>query len=111
MKDNNQNKKREIKAELYRDNFQNSKVYNIPKCQLLIADIPYNVGNNAFGAIPSWYIDGDQEKTEKAKKLASNSLILISILTWLNLCTLFQNVSERTQRKRASTLHDYVLLI
>ena len=46
--DSNQNKRRALKAELYRDNFQNSKVYNIPKAQLIVADIPYNVGNNAF---------------------------------------------------------------
>jgi len=26
---------------------------------LLIADIPYNVGINAYGSNPSWYIDGD----------------------------------------------------
>ncbi len=36
--DNNQNKRRALKAELYRDNFQNSKVYNIPRAQLIIAD-------------------------------------------------------------------------
>ena len=62
--DNNQNKKREIKAELYRDNFQNSKAYNIPKCQLLIADIPYNLSNNAYASNPAWYVDGDNKKGE-----------------------------------------------
>ena len=39
--DNNQNKRRALKAELYRDNFQNSKVYNIPRAQLIIADMKY----------------------------------------------------------------------
>lgn len=34
-----------IKTELYNDNFQNFKRYNIPKAQLVIADIPYNIGN------------------------------------------------------------------
>jgi site-specific DNA-methyltransferase (adenine-specific) len=44
---------------LYNDHFQNYKRYNIPKAQLVIADIPYNVGKNAYGSNPSWYIDGD----------------------------------------------------
>ena len=30
-----------MKCELYHDNFQNFKRYNIPKAQLVIADIPY----------------------------------------------------------------------
>ena len=34
---------KKIKCELYNDNFQNFKRYNIPKAQLVIADIPYNV--------------------------------------------------------------------
>ena len=31
----------DTKIELYHDNFQNFKRYNIPKAQLVIADIPY----------------------------------------------------------------------
>ena len=45
---------------LYHDHFQNYKVYQIPKAQLIIADIPYNIGKNAYGSNPSWYIDGDR---------------------------------------------------
>lgn len=44
---------------LYNDHFQNFKGYRIPPAQLVIADIPYNVGNNAYGSNPQWYIDGD----------------------------------------------------
>jgi len=47
---------------LFRDHFQNYKQYNIPKAQLVIADIPYNVGTDAYGSSPSWYIDGDNKK-------------------------------------------------
>ena len=57
-------RKRDIKAELYRDNFQNSKVYNIPRAQLIIADIPYNIGKNAYGSNPSWYVGGDNKNGE-----------------------------------------------
>ena len=60
-----------IKAELYRDNFQNSKSYNIPRAQLIIADIPYNIGKNAYGSNPSWYIDGDNKNGES--KLANSN--------------------------------------
>ena len=42
-----ENYTRKIKTELYNDHFQNFKRYNIPKAQLVIADIPYNLGNNA----------------------------------------------------------------
>lgn len=49
---------------LYNDHFQNYKVYGIPKAQLIIADIPYNVGNNAYGSNPSWYEGGDNKNGE-----------------------------------------------
>lgn len=40
---------------LINDHFQNYKQYNIPKAQLIIADIPYNLGNNAYASNPVWY--------------------------------------------------------
>jgi site-specific DNA-methyltransferase (adenine-specific) len=49
---------------LYNDHFQNYKVYQIPKAQLIIADIPYNIGKNAYGSNPSWYIGGDNKNGE-----------------------------------------------
>ncbi len=52
---------------LIHDHFQNFKRYNIPKAQLIIADIPYNIGVNAYGSNPSWYIDGDNKKGESEK--------------------------------------------
>lgn len=60
-------KKTVMKAELYRDHFQNFKSYQIPKAQLIIADIPYNLGNNAYASNPSWYVDGDNSKGESEK--------------------------------------------
>jgi len=47
--------------EVINDHFQNYKRYNIPKAQLVIADIPYNVGNNAYGSNPMWYNGGQIE--------------------------------------------------
>ena len=49
---------------LINDSFQNRKQYNIPKAQLVIADIPYNVGSNAYGSNPQWYVDGDIKNGE-----------------------------------------------
>lgn len=49
---------------IYRDHFQNYKPYNVPKAQLIIADIPYNLGNNAYASNPSWYKDGDNSNGE-----------------------------------------------
>lgn len=52
------------RIKLFNDHFQNYKVYGIPKAQLIIADIPYNIGKNAYGSNPSWYIDGDNANGE-----------------------------------------------
>jgi site-specific DNA-methyltransferase (adenine-specific) len=49
---------------IYRDHFQNYKRYTIPKAQLIIADIPYNLGNNAYASNPAWYKDGDNTNGE-----------------------------------------------
>lgn len=56
-----------IKTELYNDHFQNYKVYGIPKAQLVIADIPYNLGKNAYASSTEWYIGGDNKNGESAK--------------------------------------------
>lgn len=49
---------------LYNDHFQNYRRYNIPKAQLIIADIPYNIGKDAYGSNPMWYHGGDRENGE-----------------------------------------------
>ncbi|EAI0317946.1 site-specific DNA-methyltransferase, partial [Campylobacter jejuni] len=56
-----------MKPNLYNDHFQNFKRYNIPKAQLVIADIPYNLGNNAYASSPEWYINGDNKNGESKK--------------------------------------------
>jgi site-specific DNA-methyltransferase (adenine-specific) len=52
---------------LINDHFQNYKQYNIPKAQLVIADIPYNIGINAYASSPAWYVDGDNTNGESDK--------------------------------------------
>lgn len=53
--------------EMFNDHFQNYKRYQIPKAQLVIADIPYNIGRNAYGSNPSWYVGGDRANGESEK--------------------------------------------
>ena len=52
------------RIELYNDHFQNFKVYQIPKAQLIIADVPYNLGKNAYASNPVWYKDGNNKNGE-----------------------------------------------
>lgn len=59
-----ENTVKKIKTELYHDHFQNYKRYNIPKAQLVIADIPYNLGVNAYASNNQWYVDGDMKNGE-----------------------------------------------
>ena len=56
-----------MKCELFNDHFQNYKRYHIPKAQLAIADIPYNLGNNAYASSPEWYVNGDNKNGESDK--------------------------------------------
>lgn len=78
----------ELKMELYHDNFQNFKRYNIPKAQLVIADIPYNIGANAYGSNPEWYIGGDNKNGEskKAKKAFFNGDGAFNIAEYMHFC-------------------------
>lgn len=63
--------KKKVTQVVYRDHFENGKRYNIPHAQLIIADIPYNLGTNAYASNPQWYIDGDNKNGES--KLANTS--------------------------------------
>ena len=56
-----------IKTELYNDHFQNYKRYNIPRAQLVIADIPYNLGKNAYGSSTEWYVGRENKNGESDK--------------------------------------------
>ena len=78
-----------IKTELYNDNFQNYKRYGIPKAQLVIADIPYNLGVNAYASSTEWYIDGDNKKGEskKAGKAFFNTDHNFNIAEYMHFCS------------------------
>lgn len=79
----------QTKCELYHDNFQNYKRYNIPKAQLVIADIPYNIGNDFYGSNPMWYNKGDNANGESklAGKSAFNSDYTFNIAEYFHFCS------------------------
>lgn len=52
---------------IFNDSFQNYKSYSIPKAQLIIADVPYNLGNKAYASNPTWYEGGDNKNGESDK--------------------------------------------
>lgn len=78
-----------LKCELYNDNFQNFKRYNIPKAQLIIADIPYNLGINAYASSNEWYINGDNKngESEKAGKAFFNTDLNFNIAEYFHFCS------------------------
>lgn len=99
-----------IKIELYNDHFQNYKTYAIPKAQLVIADIPYNLGVNAYASNPEWYIDGDNKKGEsnKAGKTFFDTDNDFRIAEFMHFCS--KMLIKEPKEKRKSTSDDCVLL-
>ena len=83
------NIKRKLKCEIYRDSMQNYKKYAIPPAQLIIADVPYNVGTNFYGSNPSWYIGGDNKNGESklAGKSAFNSDFNFNLYEYFHFCS------------------------
>ena len=80
---------KKIKCEIYRDSMQNYKKYAIPPAQLIIADVPYNVGTNFYGSNPSWYIGGDNKNGESklAGKSAFNSDFNFNLYEYFHFCS------------------------
>ena len=76
-------------VELYHDNFQNYKRYNIPKAQLVIADIPYNIGVDAYASNPMWYEGGENKNGESkhAKANFFNSDGKFKIAEYMHFCS------------------------
>lgn len=95
-----------VKCELYNDNFQNYKRYNIPrKAQLVIADIPYNIGANAYGSSPEWYIGGDRRNGEskKAGKTFFQTDVNFNIAEYFHFCNRLL-IKEPKERGKAPAM-------
>lgn len=68
---------------------QNYKKYAIPRAQLVIADVPYNVGCNFYGSNPMWYTGGDNKNGESklAGKAAFNSDFNFNLYEYFHFCS------------------------
>lgn len=80
---------KKLKCEIYRDSMQNYKKYGVRPAQLIIADVPYNVGTNFYGSNPSWYIGGDNKNGESklAGKSAFNSDFNFNLYEYFHFCS------------------------
>jgi site-specific DNA-methyltransferase (adenine-specific) len=78
-----------IKCDVFNDSFQNFKRYGIQKAQLIIADVPYNVGNNFYGSNPMWYVGGDNKNGESklAGKAAFASDYNFNLYEYFHFCS------------------------
>ena len=78
-----------LKCEIYRDSMQNYKGYAIPPAQLIIADVPYNIGSDFYGSNPMWYNGGDSKNGESkfAKKAAFNSDFNFNLYEYFHFCS------------------------
>ena len=85
---------------------QNYKKYAIPPAQLIIADVPYNVGNNFYGSNPMWYNGGDNKNGESklAGKAAFNSDFNFNLYEYFHFCSkmLKRDDTKPIQRGRSS---------
>ena len=97
---------KKTKCEIYRDSMQNYKKYAIPPAQLIIADVPYNVGNNFYGSNPMWYKGGDSKNGESkfAGKAAFNSDFNFNLYEYFHFCSkmLKKEDAKPVQRGRSS---------
>lgn len=104
-----------MKCEIYNDSMQNWKKYPIQKAQLIIADVPYNVGNNFYGSNPMWYNGGDNSNGESklAGKAAFYSDYNFNLYEYFHFCSqLMRKEPKRGGRKRTvitGTMHDSFL--
>ena len=101
-----QKRQRKLKCELYNDNYQNWRKYPIKKAQLIISDLPYNVGNNFFASRVDWYLDNDSKngESEKANKPAFYSDYAFNIAEFFSFCAhlLRKEPTGKVERGRSS---------
>ena len=74
----------------------------IPKAQLIIADVPYNVGNNFYGSNPMWYNGGDNANGESkhAGKAAFNSDFNFNLYEYFHFCSRMMRKEDTSKGHR-----------
>lgn len=91
-----------LKCEIYRDSMQNYKKYAVPPAQLIIADVPYNVGNNFYGSNPMWYNGGENKNGESklAGKAAFNSDFNFNLYEYFHFCSKMLKKEDKSKGHR-----------
>ncbi len=106
-------KSKKLKVELYNDHFENAKRYGIQHAQLIIADIPYNLGSNAYASNPQWYIDGDNKNGES--NLAGKSFFDtdndFKINNFFDFCTRYLNKEPKKAGERGKSSNAPAMII
>ena len=94
--------KKKLKCELYNDSMQGWKCYPIQKAQLIIADVPYNVGKNFYGSNPMWYNGGDNKNGESklAGKAAFASDFNFNLYEYFHFCSRLMKKEPKKAGKR-----------
>ena len=105
--------KRNINIKLINDHFENAKRYGIPHAQLIIADIPYNLGNKAYASNPQWYVDGDNKNGES--KLAGTSFFdtdnEFKINNFFDFCTRYLNKEPKKGGERGRSSNAPAMIV
>lgn len=104
---------KKIKCEIYRDSMQNYKGYAIPPAQLIIADVPYNIGNNFYGSNPMWYVGGDNSNGESklAKKAAFNSDFNFNLYEYFHFCSKMLKKEDKKPIKRGRSSESPCMIV
>ncbi|MGN0605816.1 MAG: DNA-methyltransferase [Oscillospiraceae bacterium] len=104
---------KKIKCEIYRDSMQNYKRYGIPHAQLIIADVPYNVGKNFYGSNPVWYNKGDNANGESklAGKAAFNSDFNFNLYEYFHFCSKMMKKDDKKPIPRGRSSNSPCMIV
>lgn len=93
---------KKIRCEIIRDSMQNYKKYAIPPAQLIIADVPFNVGTDFYGSNPMWYNGGDNKNGESklAGKVAFNSDLNFNLYEYFHFCSRMMRKEDTKKHPR-----------
>lgn len=104
---------KKTKCEIYRDSMQNYKKYAIPPAQLIIADVPYNVGTNFYGSNPMWYKGGENKNGESklAGKSAFNSDFNFNLYEYFHFCHKMMRKEDTSKQARGRSSNSPCMIV
>lgn len=104
---------KKVKCELYNDSMQGWKCYPIQKAQLIIADVPYNVGNNFYGSNPMWYVGGDNKNGESkfAGKAAFASDYNFNLYEYFHFCSRLMKKDDNKPLSRGRSSNSPCMIV